>query len=403
LFTGKERVAFIANFHLYGIDVFGRARNERRTACAGYRYVVIFGLYFRFHCYVLTVLLFYITLFCLSSVFLSDILVYMKCWQLKAAGELKEADFGSLELAEGAEEVKVRVTKAVISSTDLSIFEGKQKDAYPVIPARAAAGLVSEANSEFFKKGQRVFLSPYIDKEDGNFKIRGLDGDGFLTDYVILPETEVFTLPEGVTEESALFIEDIALALAVMEKLDVQKTEYLLIFGASALGGILGQLAIYYQAIPVLIDDDTERLARAEACGIYYTVNIKEDNLAQKIKEITGGQFAKHAALDTDTWSGTHSKEMFSLMKREGNFCLMGYNRAGSRLNTDISPILKLELNLCGANNGAKEIDSAINMLAMKAVKVEGYIEKKADFNGAKEFFKELVKETPFFKNYINI
>ena len=48
----------------------------------------------------------------------------------------------------------------------------------------------------------------------------------------------------------------------VLEKLDVGKTQYILLNGCSSLNYIIGQLAIYYQAIPVIIEKNQELLRK---------------------------------------------------------------------------------------------------------------------------------------------
>ena len=323
----------------------------------------------------------------------------MKNWQLTKKRELTLYEAEPSKLNPECEDIKVRVTKAVVDSSDISIYEAGEPC---IVLCRSGVGLVSESNSEAFKKGQRVFLAPYEKLADGKKVTRGMNANGYLQDYVLAPPHCVKILPEGISEAQALFIDDIALAINAFERLKVAKSEHILIFGASALGAILAQIAVYYQAIPVIIDDDKKLLEKAKECGVYYTINLKEDNLNESVREITGGKLARHAAWDCDAFSGL-SRMMFSYLKRGSNMCLMGFDPAAERLVADISPVLKNELILMGVNNGAKEIDGAINMLANEAVSVECYLGKSASFADAPKFFKKLDRNQISYRNWIEI
>ena len=77
----------------------------------------------------------------------------MKAWQITAKEEIALVE--KKQEAE-ATDVKVRISKVALSSTDVAIFEGK-KASYPIIPVRSAIGLVSEAHAmSGLKKGERV-------------------------------------------------------------------------------------------------------------------------------------------------------------------------------------------------------------------------------------------------------
>ena len=56
-----------------------------------------------------------------------------------------------------------------------------------------------------------------------NMQIAGEDYDGFLSDFVSVPAEKLFVLPESVSGLDALFIKDISLAIAVVDKLGIQK------------------------------------------------------------------------------------------------------------------------------------------------------------------------------------
>ena len=54
-------------------------------------------------------------------------------------------------------------------------------------------------------------------------------------------------------------------------------------------------VALAYDAHPILIDLVEERLEFARSLGVKYTVNLKTDNLVEKISEYTNGKMVQCA------------------------------------------------------------------------------------------------------------
>jgi L-gulonate 5-dehydrogenase len=280
-----------------------------------------------------------------------------------------------------------------ITSTDVALYTGKTETPYPIVPGRIAAGLISEANeASGYKKGQRVLLSPYSCVKNPTCDLaplitKGVDHNGFLADYVIIPESEVYLLPEGVTDEDALFLEYVALAVKTFEALNIEKQDYVAIFGATALSNIIAQLAIYYRAIPIIIDKDEEKLRIAENSGIYYTINSDKENIKNKIKDITGGKYA-----DSTVFSCRATQDppiAFEITAYGGRIGLIGYNRYVGKLSADLRPILFKKLSVFGINSGIGEVETAVNLLANKAVNIQPLINITVGFEDAEKFFKE--------------
>lgn len=195
-------------------------------------------------------------------------------------------------------QVKVKIAKVAISSQDVCNLSAMAKDD-AVVPGHSAVALVSEADDESgLKLGSRVVVSPYLQQcEHGEevVKTMGVDVDGLLRDFACVPLENVFALPDGISDEEALFTEYIAMGNNVFEALDREKGDYIVIVGASTLGLILGQMATYYQYVPILIDLDVDKLALAQKWGVCYTLNPTYDNLERRVEEITGGRMAEAA------------------------------------------------------------------------------------------------------------
>ena len=143
----------------------------------------------------------------------------MKVWKIVGPKTLSmEEEQG--ELRPGY--VKVKVTKLGLTSADIAVYDGQTDVSLPIVPGRIAAAVISEVNPDSrFRKGERVLLSPYMKDEKGRLFTRGLDMDGFLADYVVLPENAVYALPESITEDMGVYAEYISIAAGLTDKLDL--------------------------------------------------------------------------------------------------------------------------------------------------------------------------------------
>ena len=204
---------------------------------------------------------------------------------LKATGN---RGFEVLDIPATEEEnglVKLKIETIFPTMSDVAVYEGKLEINYPVAPCRLATAVVSEDRPEYgLKRGSKVLLNPYIlnsADEDGytELGVYGINDDGFLRNFISLPIDNIIPFPEDVKEDEAVFVDVIAIALNALNKLDVQKGDYIAILGGSVLNLVIAQLALYYQAIPILVSSDDRYLELADSHGVYYTINDSRDNV----------------------------------------------------------------------------------------------------------------------------
>ena len=288
-------------------------------------------------------------------------------------------------------QVKLKLSKVAVSSQDMSNFATRSKD-NAITPGHSAVAYVSEADEESgLKLGARVVVSPYVKAQDHGVdvvKTMGVDVDGLLRDFVCVPFENVFPLPDGVSDEEALFAEYIAMGDNVFEALDLEKGDYIVILGASTLGLIISQMANYYQFVPILIDLDSDKLALAQKWGVCYTLNPTYDNLERRVEEITGGRMSEAAVFAGES---VDRNSAIRLVKNEGDVIIAGYaTRAKHAI--DAYPILKKQLKVKGVSNGEGSMSSAINLLANKIVKTSGIISAAANFEEVPQVVENCVK-----------
>ena len=259
------------------------------------------------------------------------------------------------------------------------------------LPCRLATAVLSEDREELgLKLGSRVLLNPYVDPSaQDDERIYGVDEDGFLRDFIAVNADSVVPFPENVKEEEALFTDIVAVALRALGSFRLQKGDYVAIVGGSLLGVVVAQLALYYQAIPVLISSDDRYLKLAEECGVYYTVNELSENVTTKLMSITGGRMADHTVLHAIP---NVSPNFIHMLTASGGDCVIaGLN--GSylpKLDADISAIAAKNLTVKGVTNGKSEFNAAINLLAQKILKFDGFVDNTVPLTEAQKLFEEL-------------
>lgn len=289
----------------------------------------------------------------------------MKVWQLAYPHNLQHVNAPDLKLTD--DKVKVKVTKALISEPDIAVYDGSIKVKAPFIPGRFAIGQVTESReNSFIRKGERVYLAGVTEDEcaESGLRVAGETADGFYRDFVLAGVDDVYPLPSSVSDEAAFLIDAIALAEHVVDEMHVDVGQYILVLGGGLYGNILCQILIYHRAVPILADNNAERLARAKKCGIYYTFP-NDENLKDNVLNITGGKLADGAVYLAHA-NRCEPSVMFPLVKRDSYvaFCSM----TSKSLHVNLEYAMKNNVTIKGITESREFVSTAINLLANKAI-----------------------------------
>jgi len=328
----------------------------------------------------------------------------MQAWKLNQDGKIALEKIEAVSPSEGF--IKVKVGYSLVSYMDVKMFEGKiTPTRRPITIGHHAVGMVSEVSegAGSVARGDRVVIDPFIccdlcdDSKDRDakcsectdLKMYGLHEDGLMSDFAVVRADDVYKLPERIKDEDAVFTPHVAFAVNIINKLQLDKGEHLVIVGATVVGIMLAQLALYYQAIPILVDTREERLNIAENLGVYYCINSVKEDVKKKIFTLTGGSMAS-AITYFPTGDNIISK-CFNYASTGGRVCIGDWSGEQKDLSGSFNAVLSKQLSVFGVNNGAKLIPAAINMLANKTVSVAGMVSSTVAF---KDVDKALVEES---------
>ncbi len=301
----------------------------------------------------------------------------MNVWKLTAAGNLVKTE-EEIRPEEGKR--RIRVTKLFVNSEDAAIVKGLRRVKYPLVPGRFAVGLVADdGEGTPFPKNARVLLHSYLPAEErgaekrnfseDDFLIPGITTDGYLRDFVFTSEDNITLLPDSVNDEKALLLYHVAIAQATVDTLDVKRGEHIAVIGADLAGLLVCRLLIYRQASPILIDSDRERLEFARTRGVYYTSPI-DDSLMDFIGTVTGGRLADGVVFVASAGETDLSLPVkICAPEKHLAFCGVG----GEGLVLDINAAMRKRLTVHGVSDGTDELETAINLVANKALDLSAF------------------------------
>ena len=117
---------------------------------------------------------------------------------------------------------------------------------------------------------------------------------GGQAEYVRVPMADVgpMKVPEGMTDEQALFLSDILpTGWQGAEHCDIQGGDTVAIWGAGPVGLFAIRSAVIMGAEKVVsIDTVPERIAMAKKAGATHTIDFAKEDVLERLKEITNGQ-----------------------------------------------------------------------------------------------------------------
>jgi NADPH:quinone reductase-like Zn-dependent oxidoreductase len=201
-------------------------------------------------------------------------------------------------------EVLVRVHAVGLNRGDLDGLEADaERDRTGHVPGSDAAGEVVAIGKRVksIRKGARVTNTYFKNWPSGPFASeylkngRGWTTDGVITEYLVLAETDVVPIPDGLTYEQAATLPTAALTAwnAVAGYRDIHRGDVVLVQGTGGVSTFATQFAAALGARVIVTSSSDDKLARAKTLGAHDGINYKREPLwSERVLQLTNGHGA---------------------------------------------------------------------------------------------------------------
>ena len=294
--------------------------------------------------------------------------------------------------------VLVRMVAAGICGSDVGIYHGTNAAAtYPRVIGHEIVGVVEEVggNAKKIKVGDRVIVDQvtacgtcYACRKGRpnvceHLQVRGVHIDGGYREYMAVPESDVYVLPDSLSYQDAVMIEPTTIAIQSCTRAELEKDDMLLIYGAGALGSSILKIAHTICDHIIVADIMDDKLSEAREHGAQFTINAATEDFQAKVLEYTHG---RGATVSIDAACVKNS--LLLLLQATGNagrVITMGFSTAPTEVNQFL--ITSKELDVRGSRLQNKMFGKAIDMIKEGTLDLNNSISHTFPLTKAQEAF----------------
>ena len=317
-------------------------------------------------------------------------------------------------------EVKIRVRASALNRLDIYTRAGtrgmRREFPPPLILGGDSSGDIVEVGSqvEGLKTGNRVVINPKTtcgqcslclaghDDLCPNSRMLGSAVDGSYAELIKVPAANVHLIGDNVTYEEASAAPTIFLPMwnMLIRKADLKPWETVLVLSASAgVGTAAIQVSKNVVGARVIATTSTEeKAAKARELGADAVINYTEEDITQRVKELTGGDGVD---VVVDHVGAEHFQPAYNSLKPGGRYGNCGVT-TGYRAELHMGLMFTRQLTVFGVFMGSKEdMRQIVEMLDRGKIKPSIHqtfpLEHAADAHNMmdeRNFFGKLVLKT---------
>lgn len=325
-------------------------------------------------------------------------------------------DFNRLELQtvpaprpERPDDVLVRVHAASVCGSDLHGYTGKTgRRKPPLIMGHEVAGevvAVGEAVTHV-QPGDRVALHPLIYRPDpatGRVvrQMIGMNLPGAYAEYTVVPESNVYPIPDALPYTVAALTEPTAVAVHAVGLAPIRPYDRVLVIGAGTIGLLAMQVLRMAGAREVIVSDVSEaRLAVARQMGALHTVNPSAQDFAGAVRDLTDAQ-GFDLTFEAVGISATVAQSVAAV--RDGG-AVVWIGNSQKIVEVDMQAIVTRELQVIGSYGmNERDFSRALAMLSDGRIDVAPLITRRAALAEGPGLFDELLRDEAVIKCVIEI
>jgi L-iditol 2-dehydrogenase len=330
----------------------------------------------------------------------------LSCKEVKMPERIKTGD------------VLVRVKASGICGSDIGRAFGGKAYHYPLIMGHEFSGIVEEsfAGSKY-REGDHVVIFPLLPckvceacqtgdfAQCTNYDYYGSRRDGGFAEFVVVPEENLFKVPDHVQLLHAAMTEPAAVALHGIRRAIIAIGSTSVVYGCGPIGNLTAQwLRISGCSTVIVVDIDPLKLEIARQMG-FITINSLDVDPVAAVTELTNGRGA-HIAVEAAGFPETFLNSVRSV-GRMGQVVFMGNIHGTFEIGEkDFSNLLRKEIKIYGTWNSKitpQGIDDWSTVLIMmdKQLIVAPLISHTPDLSDGEQVFNAIAGKQGFFNKVI--
>jgi L-gulonate 5-dehydrogenase len=215
-------------------------------------------------------------------------------------------------------------------------------------------------------------------------QVRGVHIDGGYREYMAVPDTDCYLLPDGLRYEDAVLIEPTTIALQACSRAQIAPDDEVLILGVGALGSRMLSIARLSGARIIVADVVDERLKEALENGADHAINLMKEDLDERLKAYTTDAYGPTLSIDcacTKDSLGT----LIRVSGNAGRIITMGFSVAPTEVTN--FGITSKELDIRGSRLQNKKFQDAIDLIREGKIDLDHRISHTFHFLEAQKAF----------------
>ncbi len=304
----------------------------------------------------------------------------MKVAELEKPGSLRVKSKPLRAL--GADEVLIKIESCGLCGTDLHIVEGTSRSTPPVVLGHEYAGFVTDPgkNPKGIPEGTHVAVDPNIPCGRCSYCRRGLvhfctrlralgvDIDGGMAEYSIVPASQLYAIPHGMTAEESMFIEPVSCAVHGMDRAGIRAGDIVVILGGGTIGLVMLQLVRHGGAAAVILSEPLSHKRKVAAdLGASLVIDPAGDTLRQAVMDTSG--IGADVVIDCAGTAST-ARTAIDLARRGGTVLFFGVCPIGETIPLEPNAVYFRELTIVGSYVNPYTFPRAIALLRGGVVRV---------------------------------
>lgn len=295
--------------------------------------------------------------------------------------------------------VLVKMTAAGICGSDVGIYHGTNAAAtYPRVIGHEMVGVVVEVGptAKKVKVGDRVIIDQVVPcghcyacrkgrpNVCGNLQVRGVHIDGGYREYMAVPDSDCYLVPDCLSDTDAIMIEPTTIAVQCCSRAQLESEDTVLIIGSGALGSSILRIVKQFHPRKIIVSDiDDAKLQEALNNGATDVINSLKEDVPARCHELTDG----HGVTVSIAAACVKTSLITALQATgcAGRVITMGFSVAPTEVNQFV--ITSKELDVRGSRLQNRKFQDVIDLINAGKIDLRGSISHTFPLTEAQKAF----------------